>query len=124
MSETQISADDVAHWETLDNIAASLEKCGPEPRPSLDRPDGFEDELLVEIEEDKYIALIDAAPSDDPSDYNKFQSSTVPTTFVSTGDFQTFSVIRRKRMIGGDKHGRLNRQKFSFDKKDHQRRPV
>lgn len=116
MSETQISANNIAQWETLDNIAASLEKRGLKPRPSLDRENGCEDELLVEIEENKYIALVDAAPGDDPSDYNKFQSSTVPTTFVSTHDFQTFSVIRRKRIIGGDKHGRLDRQKFSFNK--------
>lgn len=116
MSETQISADDIARWEMLDHIAASLEKRGLEPRPTLNRENGLEDELLVEIEENKYIALIDAAPGDEPSDYNKFQSSTVPTTFVSTRDFQTFSVIRRKRIIGGEKHGRLDRQKFSFGK--------
>jgi len=116
MSQAQIIAEDVASWETLDDIAASLEKRGLKPRRDLDRENGYENELLVEIDENKYIALIDAAPGDDPSDYNKFQSSTVPTTFVSTRDFQTFSVIRRKRIIGGDKHGRLGRQKFSFDK--------
>jgi len=82
----------------------------------IDRENGFKDELLIEIEENKYIALIDADPGDEPSEYNKFQSSTVPTTFVSTRDFHTFSIIRRKRIIGGDKHGRLDRQKFSFDK--------
>lgn len=116
MSKTKISAGDIANWETLDDIAASLEKRGLEPRPNLDRENGFKDELLIEIEENEYIALIDAVPGDEPSDYNKFQSSKVPTTFVSTRDFHTFSIIRRKRIIGGDKHGRLNRQKFSFDK--------
>lgn len=116
MSQAQITAEDVVSWETLDDIATALEKRGLKPRWNLDRENGFEDELLVEIEENKYIALIDAAPGDDPGDYNKFQSSAVPTTFVSTQDFQTFSIIRRKRIIGGDKHGRLDRQKFSFDK--------
>jgi hypothetical protein len=116
MSETQITADDITHWETIDDIATSLKKRGLKPRPSLDRENGFEDELLIETEEDKYIALIEASPGDEPSDYNRFQSSAVPTTFVSTRDFQTFSIIRRKRIIGGDKHGRLDRQKFSFNK--------
>ena len=116
MSQVQITAEDVASWETLDDIATSLQKRGLKPRRNLDRENGFKDELLIEVEENKYIALIDAAPGDDPSDYNKFQSSAVPTTFVSTQDFQTFSIIRRKRIIGGDKHGRLDRQRFSFDK--------
>ncbi len=116
MSETQITADDITHWETIDDIATSLKKRGLKPRPSLDRENGFEDELLIETEEDKYIALIEASPGNEPSDYNRFQSSAVPTTFVSTRDFHTFSIIRRKRIIGGDRHGRLDRQKFSFDK--------
>lgn len=74
MSETQITADDITHWETIDDIATSLKKRGLKPRPSLDRENGFEDELLIETEEDKYIALIEASPGDEPSDYNRFQS--------------------------------------------------
>lgn len=62
MSETQITADDITHWETIDDIATSLKKRGLKPRPSLDRENGFEDELLIETEEDKYIALIEAPP--------------------------------------------------------------
>jgi hypothetical protein len=58
MSETQISADDIGRWETLDDIAASLEKRGLEPRPNLACEIGFENELLVEIEESNREALL------------------------------------------------------------------
>mgnify|MGYP007047142843 CR=1 FL=1 len=46
MSETQISADDITQWETLDDIAASLQKRGLEPRPDIERDGGYDDEFL------------------------------------------------------------------------------
>ena len=84
MSETQISADDITRWETLDDIAASLQKRGLEPRPDIERDGGYDDEFLMEVEEDRYIALINAGPGDDPTNYNRRQTRTVPTNLRLT----------------------------------------
>ena len=51
MTLQQITASDIAGWDSLQNIANSFEKRGLKPRPNL----GDDKELVLQINDDEFI---------------------------------------------------------------------
>lgn len=105
-----ITSEDIKDWNSLDDISSSFEKRGFKIHRDL----GEEDEILLEVTDDEFIALVHAAQGCTASDYKKRMSSVKHTMLVSTSDFKSFTFITRVR--SWDYHGRIKYQQFSFEK--------
>ena len=109
MTLAKITAADITNWDSLDDIAASLEKRGLERHPDL----GNDNRIVLELADGEFMELVEAGAGKSATDY-KPGSVTRHTNLVSTDDFETFTFITRQR--DWDAHGRIKYQQFSFEK--------
>jgi hypothetical protein len=107
----QITADDIAGWDSLDDIANSFEKRGLKPRPSL----GDENELVLQLTDDEFIVLVEAGAGESATDF-KPDNRNRRTNLVATNDYEEFTFLTRIRSWEGQQHGRIKHQKLSFTK--------
>ncbi len=111
MTLQQITASDIAGWDSLRDIANSFEKRGLKPRPKL----GDDNELVVQLDDDEFIIIVNAGPGETATDF-KPENRSRHTNLVATNDFETFTFITRVRSWEGQQHGRIKHQKISFSK--------
>jgi len=111
MPLSKIVSKDIASWSSLDDIAQTLEKRGLK---KLEIPDSPSNEIVLELSDDEFIAIVRTENGKTESDYRKRMSSTRHTQLVSTDDFREFTFVTRRRTW--DEHGRIKYQKFSFEK--------
>jgi len=111
MTLQQITASDIAGWDSLPDIANSLEKRGLKPRPKL----GEDNELVLQLDDDEFIVIVNAGPGETATDF-KPENRSRHTNLVATNDFENFTFITRVRSWEGQQHGRIKHQKISFSK--------
>ncbi len=108
--EQQITAADVAGWTSLEDISTSLQKRGLVPREDL----GEDDELVMELDDDQFVSIIEAGPTQDAKSFTNRMTYRRHTNLVSTNEFEEFTFISRRRSFG--EAGRISYQQFSFDR--------
>jgi hypothetical protein len=106
----KITADDIASWDSLEDISSSLEKRGLKTRPTL----GEDNELVMELSDDEFVVLIEADKNSSPSDYRSRMDAAKHTNLVATHGYDEFTFTTRRRSF--DEHGRIRYQQFSFEK--------
>ena len=111
MSVQQITAKDIAGWDSLQDIADSFEKRGLKPRPNL----GESNELVLQLDDDEFVVLVSAGPGETATDF-KPDNRSRHTNLVATNDFEEFTFLTRMRSWEGQQHGRIKHQKISFTK--------
>ena len=111
MSVQQITAKDIASWDSLQDIADSFEKRGLKPRPNL----GESNELVLQLDDDEFVVLVNAGPGETATDF-KPDNLSRHTNLVATNDFEEFTFLTRMRSWEGQQHGRIKHQKISFTK--------
>ncbi|WP_207588489.1 Eco57I restriction-modification methylase domain-containing protein [Halomontanus rarus] len=111
MAIQQITASDIAGWDSLQDIAASFEKRGLKPRPNL----GEDHHLVLQLSDEEFVTIVEAGPGESATDF-KPQNRTRHTNFVATNDYEDFTFITRVRSWEGQQHGRIKHQKLSFTK--------
>ena len=111
MTYQQITATDIAEWDSLSNIADSFEKRGLKPRPNL----GADNELVLQLADDEFVVLVNAGPGESATDF-KPDNRSRHTNLVATNDFEEFTFLTRMRSWEGQQHGRIKHQKISFTK--------
>ena len=116
MTLQQITASDVSGWNSLDDIASSLEKRGLKTRPNL----GEENELVLQLSDDEFVVLVSAGPGESATDF-KPENRSRHTNLVATNDFEEFTFLTRMRSWEGQQHGRIKHQKISFTKDQFER---
>ncbi|MFB6245481.1 MAG: Eco57I restriction-modification methylase domain-containing protein [Candidatus Nanohaloarchaea archaeon] len=104
-----ITKADIRSWNSIDDIADTLEKRGFE-RTDL----GEEGEIVMEIDDDEFLAIIRADSDKTASDYRKRMNARRHTQVVSTEDFREFTFTTRRR--SWDKHGRIRYQRYKIQK--------
>ena len=107
----QITASDIANWDSLEDIAASFEKRGLKPRSNL----GEKHELVLQVNDDEFIVIVNAGPGETATDF-KPENRSRHTNLVATNDFEEFTFLTRMRTWEGQQHGRIKHQKISFSK--------
>ncbi len=115
MTLQQITASDIARWDSLEDISESFEKRGLKPRPNL----GDDHELVLQLADDEFVTIVEAGPGESETDF-KPQNRTRHTNFVATNDFENFTFLTRVRSWEGQQHGRIKHQKLSFTKEQFQ----
>ena len=111
MTLQQITADDIAGWESLDDIASSFEKRGLEPQEQL----GEDNELVLQLTDSEFIVIVEAGPGESATDF-KPENRNRRTNLVATNDYEDFTFLTRIRSWEGQQHGRIKHQKLSFSK--------
>ncbi len=111
MTLQQITASDIAGWDSLEDIANSFEKRGLKPRPNL----GEKHELVLQLADDEFVVLVNAGPGESATDF-KPDNRSRHTNLVATHDFEEFTFLTRMRSWEGQQHGRIKHQKISFTK--------
>jgi len=110
MALQPITADDIAGWDSLEDIASSFEKRGIKPLPDVIDDDH---KLALELAEGEFIVLVEAGAGKSAKDH-KPTSVSRHTNLVATDDYETFTFVTRVR--DWDSHGRIKYQQFSFEK--------
>jgi type I restriction-modification system DNA methylase subunit len=116
MTLQQITASDIASWDSLQDIADSFEKRGLKPRPNL----GDDHELVLQLDDDEFVTIVEGGPGESATDF-KPENRTRHTNLVATNDYESFTFITRVRSWEGQQHGRIKHQKLSFSKDQFQR---
>ncbi len=111
MTYQQITATDIAEWDSLSDIAGSFEKRGLKPRPNL----GADNELVLQLADDEFVVLVNAGPGESATDF-KPDNRSRHTNLVATNNFEEFTFLTRMRSWEGQQHGRIKHQKISFTK--------
>jgi hypothetical protein len=115
MALQQITADDIAGWDSLADVASSFEKRGLKPQEDL----GADNELVLQLSDTDFIVLVEAGPGESASDF-KPDNVNRHTNLVATNDFEEFTFLTRVRSWEGQQHGRVRHQKLSFTKSQFQ----
>jgi len=111
MSLQQITSDDIATWDSLDDVADTLEKRGLQPEPTL----GEDHELVLRLtDDDEFMVLINAPPGETADSFKSRTNVNTHTGLVATDNFEEFTFITRIR--SWDAHGRTKHQQVSFTK--------
>jgi hypothetical protein len=110
MALRKITADDIASWNTLEDISESFKKRGLKPQPNL----GKDYELVLQLADDEFITLVEAGPGESATDF-KPDNLSRHTNLVATNNFEDFTFITRVR-TWDQQHGRVKHQKISFSK--------
>ncbi len=116
MTLQQITAADIAGWDSLQDIADSFEKRGLKPRPNL----GEDNELVLQLADDEFVVLVNAGPGESATDF-KPDNRSRHTNLVATNDFEEFTFLTRMRSWEGQQHGRIKHHKISFTKEQFSR---
>jgi len=111
MSLQKISSEDISTWDSLEDVAVSLEKRGLQPEPKL----GEDNELVLRLtDDDDFMVLINAPPGESAASFKSRMNVNTHTGMVATDDFDEFTFITRIR--SWDAHGRTKYQQLSFTK--------
>jgi len=110
MDTQKVTAADVVGWTSLEDISTSLQKRGLVPREDL----GEDDELVMELDDDQFVSIIEAGPTQDAKSFTNRMTYRRHTNLVSTNEFEEFTFISRRRSFG--EAGRISYQQFSFDR--------
>ena len=111
MSLQKISSEDISTWDSLEDVAVSLEKRGLQPEPKL----GEDNELVLRLtEDDDFMVLINAPPGESAASFKSRMNVNTHTGMVATDDFDEFTFITRIR--SWDAHGRTKYRQLSFTK--------
>ena len=116
MTLQQITASDIAGWDSLQDIADSFEKRGLKPRPNL----GEDNELVLQLADDEFVVIVEAGVGESATEF-KPENRARHTNLVATNDFEEFTFITRVRSWEGQQHGRIKHQKLSFSKEQFER---
>ncbi|PSP68573.1 type II restriction endonuclease subunit M [Halobacteriales archaeon QS_1_69_70] len=111
MPPEQITASDIAGWNSLEAIAESFEKRGLRHRPKLSN----ENRLVLQLADDEFIELVNAGPGESATDFKPKDVDRRHTNLVATNDFEEFTFLTRVRTFG-QKHGQIKHQKLTFTK--------
>lgn len=111
MALGQITAADIAGWDSLQDIAESFEKRGLKPRPEL----GADNELVLQLADDEFMVLVEAGPGESATEFKPRDVDRRHTNLVATNDFEEFTFLTRVRTFG-QQHGQIKHQKLSFSK--------
>ena len=111
MALQQITASDIAKWDSLDDIATTFEKRGLRSRPNL----GEDNELVLQVADDEFIVIVEAGPGESATDFKPNDADRRHTHLVATNDYEEFTFITRIRTFG-QQHGQIKYQKLSFTK--------
>ena len=111
MALQQITASDIANWDTLNDIATTFEKRGLRSRPTL----GEDNELVLQLADDEFIVVVEAGPGESATDFKPNDTDRRHTNLVATNDYEEFTFITRTRTFG-QQHGQIKYQKLSFTK--------
>lgn len=104
MTLQQITASDIAGWDSLQDIATSFEKHGLKPRPNL----GEDHQLVLQLADDEFVVLVEAGPGESATDF-KPDNRTRHTNLVATNDFDWCESRTEARAA----HGPHGYRKFS-----------
>ncbi|WP_439028097.1 Eco57I restriction-modification methylase domain-containing protein [Haloarchaeobius sp. DT45] len=107
----QITAKDIAGWDSLSDVASTFEKRGLKVRDNL----GEDNELVLQLTDREFIVLVEAGPGESASDF-KPDDRRRRTNLVATNDYEEFTFLTRIRALDGQQHGRIKHQKLSFTK--------
>ncbi|WP_312908199.1 Eco57I restriction-modification methylase domain-containing protein [Natronosalvus caseinilyticus] len=107
----QITAKDIAGWDSLSDVASTFEKRGLKVRENL----GEDNELVLQLTDREFIVLIEAGAGESASDF-KPDDRRRRTNLVATNDYEEFTFLTRIRALDGQQHGRIKHQKLSFTK--------
>ncbi len=107
----QITAKDIAGWDSLSDVASTFEKRGLKARNNL----GDDNELVLQLTDREFIVLVEAGPGESASDF-KPDDRRRRTNLVATNDYEEFTFLTRIRALDGQQHGRIKHQKLSFTK--------
>ncbi len=107
----QITAKDIAGWDSLSDVASTFEKRGLKVRDNL----GDDNELVLQLTDREFIVLVEAGPGESASDF-KPDDRRRRTNLVATNDYEEFTFLTRIRALDGQQHGRIKHQKLSFTK--------
>jgi hypothetical protein len=107
----QITAKDIAGWDSLSDVASTFEKRGLKVRNNL----GDDNELVLQLTDREFIVLVEAGPGESASDF-KPDDRRRRTNLVATNDYEEFTFLTRIRALDGQQHGRIKHQKLSFTK--------
>jgi len=88
----QITANDIAGWDSLQDIANSFEKRGLKPRPNL----GEDNQLVLQLADEEFVVLVNAGPGESATDF-KPDNRSRRTNLVATNDFEEFTFLTRMR---------------------------
>lgn len=111
MTLQQITASDIAKWDSLDDIATTFGKRGLRSRPNL----GEDNELVLQLADDEFIVVVEAGPGESATDFKPSDADRRHTNLVATNDYEEFTFITRIRTFG-QQHGQIKYQKLSFTK--------
>ncbi|MDY6770684.1 MAG: hypothetical protein SV186_01865 [Candidatus Nanohaloarchaea archaeon] len=81
-----ITKSDIQGWDSIEDIAGTLEKREFE-RTEL----GDENEIVMEIDDDEFLAIVASGPDETASDYRSEMNARRHTQIVSTEDFREFT---------------------------------
>ncbi|AUG49456.1 type II restriction endonuclease subunit M (plasmid) [Haloarcula taiwanensis] len=107
----QITAKDIAGWDSLSDVASTFEKRGLKVRDNF----GDDNELVLQLTDREFIVLVEAGPGESASDF-KPDDRRRRTNLVATNDYEEFTFLTRIRALDGQQHGRIKHQKLSFTK--------
>jgi len=102
----QITANDIASWDSLSDVASTLEKRGLKIRENL----GEANELVLQLTDREFIVPVEAGPGESASDF-KPDDRRRRTNLVATNDYEEFTFLTRIRALDGQQHGRIKHQK-------------
>ncbi|MFB6158706.1 MAG: Eco57I restriction-modification methylase domain-containing protein [Candidatus Nanohalobium sp.] len=105
-----IEKSDILDWNSKEDIADTLEKRGLNRLENV----GSDDEIVMELDEEKFLAIVTASGEETASDYNSRMTSTRQTQVVSTDDFEQFTFTTRRR--AWDKHGQIKYNRWQIEK--------
>jgi hypothetical protein len=105
----KIVREDILGWDSLSEIADSLEKRGFQ-RTEL----GRNDEIVMSAGDQDFIAIVEASQDQTPSDYNKRLDTNRHTQVVSTEDYDAFTFTTQRRLW--DQHGQIKYAQYQITK--------
>jgi len=92
MTIQQITANDIAGWDSLQDIADSFEKRRLKQRPNL----GEDNELVLQLGDGEFVVIVNAGPGKSATDF-KPDNRSRHTNLVATNDFEEFTFLTRTR---------------------------
>jgi len=79
----QITTNEIASWDSLSDVASTLEKRGLKIRGNL----GEANELVLQLTDREFIVLVEAGPGESASDF-KLDDRRRRTNLVATNDYE------------------------------------
>jgi hypothetical protein len=105
----QITAEEIATWEALPDIAATLAKRGLQTRPEA----GTDSELHLQLTDSERLVLVEAGPGTPTAEFEPRERNR-RATLVARTDFTAFTLLIRLPGPAGQRHGRTRYRRLPF----------